>query len=350
MRSIEGALRKIKKDSLRRAVAILLTFILVLLVLTLVFWLLVPQLIDTVQTLVPKLYTFFSDLEAWFKNLMQDNPQLMKWITDNTDFENLDWAGLAQKLITMISNSLTTIVSGAFLALGSVSSFFINLFISVVFAIYCLFQKENLARQGRKLLYAFLPEKFSDEVIRVLRLSNATFSNFLSGQCIEVCILGLLFAVSMAIFRMPYIPLVSVLVAVTAFIPIVGAWVGCIFGAFFILVANPVQAFWFVVMFLVLQQIENNMIYPRVVGTSIGLSGMWVLVAVSVGGNLMGVAGMFLMIPVVSVLYTVLSEYTEKRLNTRDIDSDKLKEHPPELRSKLKQRLKQKKEKIKKDK
>ena len=350
MRSMEGMLRKINKDSLRRAVAILLTFILVLLVLTLVFWLLVPQLIDTVQMLVPKLYTFFSDLEAWFKNLMQDNPQLMKWITDNTDFENLDWAGLAQKLITMISNSLTTIVSGAFLALGSVSSFFINLFISVVFAIYCLFQKENLARQGRKLLYAFLPEKFSDEVIRVLRLSNATFSNFLSGQCIEVCILGLLFAVSMAIFRMPYIPLVSVLVAVTAFIPIVGAWVGCIFGAFFILVANPVQAFWFVIMFLVLQQIENNMIYPRVVGTSIGLSGMWVLVAVSVGGNLMGVAGMFLMIPVVSVLYTVLSEYTEKRLDARDIDSDKLKEHPPELRSKLKERLMQKKEKVKKDK
>ena len=345
MRSMEGMLRKINKDSLRRAVAILLTFILVLLVLTLVFWLLVPQLIDTVQMLVPKLYTFFSDLEAWFKNLMQDNPQLMKWITDNTDFENLDWAGLAQKLITMISNSLTTIVSGAFLALGSVSSFFINLFISVVFAIYCLFQKENLARQGRKLLYAFLPEKFSDEVIRVLRLSNATFSNFLSGQCIEVCILGLLFAVSMAIFRMPYIPLVSVLVAVTAFIPIVGAWVGCIFGAFFILVANPVQAFWFVIMFLVLQQIENNMIYPRVVGTSIGLSGMWVLVAVSVGGNLMGVAGMFLMIPVVSVLYTVLSEYTEKRLDARDIDSDKLKEHPPELRSKLKERLMQKKKK-----
>ena len=350
MRSIEGALRKIKKDSLRRAVAILLTFILVLLVLTLVFWLLVPQLIDTVQTLVPKLYTFFSDLESSVKNLMQDNPQLMQWITDNTDFENFDWAGLAQKLITMISNSLTTIVGGAFLALGSVSSFFINLFISVVFAIYCLFQKENLARQGRKLLYAFLPEKFSDEAIRILRLSNSTFSNFLSGQCIEVCILGLLFAVSMAIFRMPYIPLVSVLVAVTAFIPIVGAWVGCIFGAFFILVANPVQAFWFVVMFLVLQQIENNMIYPRVVGTSIGLSGMWVLVAVSVGGNLMGVAGMFLMIPVVSVVHTVLSEYTEKRLNTRDIDSNKLREHPPELRSKLKQRLKQKKEKIKKDK
>lgn len=348
MRSIEGLLRKIKNGSLRRAVAILLTVILVLLVLTLVFWLLVPQLIETVQTLIPKLYTFFSNLEAWFKNLMQDNPELMKWITDNTDFENLDWAGLAQRLITMLSNSLTTIVSGAFLAIGSVSSFVMNLFISVVFAIYCLFQKENLARQGRKLLYAFLPERFSDEIIRILRLSNATFSNFLSGQGIEVCILGTLFAVSMAIFRMPYIPLVSVLVATTAFIPIVGAWVGCILGTFFIFVANPLQAVWFVVMFLVLQQIENNMIYPRVVGTSIGLSGMWVLVAVSVGGNLMGVAGMFLMIPVTSVLYTILREYTAKRLVARNIDGDKIREHPPELKSKFRERREKKKEQAKK--
>ena len=295
MRSIEGVLRKIKSATLRRSIAILLTTIIVLLVLALVFWLLVPQLIETVQTLIPKLYTFFSELESRFENVLQNNPELMKWITENTDFENLDWASLAQKLITMISNSLSAILSGAFLAIGSVTSLIMNLFISIVFAIYCLFQKENLARQGRKLLYAYLPEKFSDEVIRILRLTNATFSNFLSGQCIEVLILGSLFAISMAIFRMPYIPLVSVLVATTAFIPIVGAWVGCILGAFFILVSNPLQAFWFVIMFLVIQQIENNMIYPKVVGTSIGLSGMWVLVAVSVGGNLMGVGGMILM-------------------------------------------------------
>ena len=123
-----------------------------------------------------------------------------------------------------------------------VTDAFMNTFIAVVFTIYCLFQKENLARQGRKLLYAFLPEKFSDEVIRVLRLSNATFSNFLSGQCIEVCILGLLFAVSMAIFRMPYAPLVSVLVAVTAFIPTVGAWTGTILGGFLIFVQDPMLA------------------------------------------------------------------------------------------------------------
>ena len=177
-------------------------------------------------------------------------------------------------------------------------------------------------------------------MIRILRLANSTFSNFLSGQCLEVLILGCLFAVSMAILRLPYIPLVSVLVAVTAFIPIVGAFVGCILGAFFILVNNPIQAVIFVVMFLVLQQIENNLIYPRVVGTSIGLPGMWVLVSVAVGGELMGVAGMFLMIPVASVLYTLLREVTNNRLLLRQIDEDKLVPQPPELRSHRKERRK----------
>ena len=141
----------------------------------------------------------------------------------------------------------------------------------------------------------------------------------------------------MAIFRMPYIPLVSVLVAVTAFVPIVGAWVGCFFGTFLIFVANPMQAVWFVVLFVVLQQIENNLIYPRVVGTSIGLSGMWVLVAVSVGGELMGVAGMFLMIPVASVLYTLIQEWTHKKLEGKTIDPEKLMNQPPELKSNFKE-------------
>ena len=193
--------------------------------------------------------------------------------------------------------------------------------------------------------YAFLKESHADYVVKVLRLSNATFSNFLSGQCIEVCILGALFAVAMAIFRMPYIPLISVLVAVTAFIPVVGAWAGCIIGAFLILISDPVQAFWFVIMFLVIQQIEGNMIYPKVVGTSIGLSGMWVLFAIGIGGELMGVLGMFLMIPVVSVLYTLLREWTHNRLDKREVAEDKLREQPPALVSRFKQKRQQSKAK-----
>ena len=240
---------------------------------------------------------------------------------------------------------MAQILSGTVSAIGSVANVLVELVIGIVFALYCLFQKETLARQGRKLLYAFTPERFADRIVRVLRLSNSRFSNFLSGQCIEVCILGALFAVSMAIFRMPYIPLVSVLVAVTAFIPVVGAFVGCVIGAFLIFVNDPLQAVGFVAMFLILQQIENNMIYPRVVGTSIGLSGMWVLVAIAIGGELMGVAGMFLMIPLASVIYTLLQEATHKRLDKRQIDENKLQAQPPELKSHFKENREKRKAK-----
>lgn len=346
MRAIEGLLKKVPKASLRRVIALLLTLIAVALVVTLVFVLLIPQLTDTVQSLVPKLQSFALQIEAWINQFLKDNPEVMEWIAKNTEMEKFDWAALVQNALNVIGDSVTTILSRAVSAIGSVTSGFMTAFIAVAFAIYTLFQKETLARQGRKLLYAFLPERVSDYIVRVLRLTNSTFSNFLSGQCVEVCILGSMFAISMAIFRMPYIPLVSVLVAVTAFIPIVGAWLGCIVGAFLIFVSNPLQAVWFVVMFLVLQQIENNMIYPRVVGSSIGLSGMWVLVAISVGGDLMGVAGMFLMIPLTSVLYTLIQEWINKRLAGSDIPAEKLQAQPPELRSRFKEKREKTKAKI----
>lgn len=341
MRAIEGLLKKIENPRLRRLVALCITFVAVLLVLVGVFLLLIPQMAETIQSLIPKMQNFFARVEAFLQTQLQDNP----WLLDSLKLGELDWASLAEKAFQMVGNSVSTIVSGAFSAIGTAASLVMNAFIAVVFTVYCLFQKETLSRQGRKLLYAFLPEKFADQAIRILRLTNSTFSNFLSGQCLEVVILGSMFAVSMAIFGMPYIPLVSVLVAVTAFIPVVGAWVGCVFGAFLIFVANPMQAVWFVLMFVILQQIENHMIYPRVVGTSIGLSGMWVLVAVSLGGSLMGVAGMFLMIPLVSVLYTLLGEYTHKRLDCRQIDPDKLVEHPPILKSGFKENWQRKKAK-----
>ena len=182
-------------------------------------------------------------------------------------------------------------------------------------------------------------------MVRILRMSNSTFSNFISGQCLEAVILGLMFTVCMTIFGMPYMPLVSVTIAITALVPIVGAFAGCIVGAFFILIDSPVLAFWFVVMFLILQQIEGNLIYPRVVGTSIGLPGMWVLVAVAVGGDLMGVGGMLLMIPLASVLYALIREFAHKRLATRDIAPEKLEAQPPLLKSDFRDKREKNKQK-----
>lgn len=339
MRGIERKLGVIKNVQFRRVVALLISVILVCIVLSAVFALLIPQVTKTVRDLAEdKFPQFITWIQSTATEFLSDNPEMLQWVQENifTIFEKIDIAGWVQKILDTVSNSLTTIITSAFQAISGLFSILFNAVISIVFAVYCLFRKEILARQGRRLLYAFLPEKVSDKIVEILRLSNKTFSNFLSGQCLEMCILGFLFAISMTIFRMPLVALVSVLVAVTAFIPLVGAFVGCGLGALFILVDNlnnPMQAVWFVIMFLVLQQIENNLIYPRVVGTSIGLPGMWVLVAVAIGGDLMGVSGMFLMIPLASVLYALMREVTNDRLAKRKIDPEKLKDHSIELKS-----------------
>jgi len=315
-----------------------------------VFYLLIPQIISTVESLVATLPDFFDRVYAQAMEFLNSHPEAMEWLSENTDFENLDWSGLIQKAVTLITNSLTTVADKMLQLVISLSTGVFNAVLSLVFALYCLARKEILARQGRRLLYASVPEKVADEIIRILRMSNSTFSNFISGQCLEAVILGLMFALSMTIFGMPYMPLVSVTIAVTALVPIVGAFVGCIVGAFFILIDSPLLAFWFVIMFLVLQQIEGNLIYPRVVGTSIGLPGMWVLVAVAVGGDLMGVGGMLLMIPLASVIYALLREFSDKRLAAKGIDSEKLQAQPPILKSEFKEKRKKTKEKREKKK
>lgn len=349
MRAIENSLlKKVNHATAKRIISVILTFIVLLLVIALVFWLLIPQMIETVNALIPNLYDFFMDSQKKVMGFLNDNPQLLDWLRNNTDFENIKWETLVKDALSVFGNGVYAILGGAVSAVGSIFNGVFNAVISIVFSIYCLFQKETLARQGRKFLYAFNKEKTADSIIRVFRLTNSTFSNFLSGQCVEVCILGGLFAISMAIFRMPYIPLISVVIAVTAFIPIVGAWTGCVIGAFLILVENPILAVWFLIMFIILQQIENSLIYPRVVGNSVGLSGMWVLLAVAVGGELMGVIGMFLMIPLVSVIYTLVKEHTNKKLENAMIDAAKLQPQPPELTSRFKKRKEDKAKKEKK--
>ena len=271
-------------------------------------------------------------------HFLETRPELMEWVTNTVGIRDFDWNGIIQKALSAFGDGLYVILNSAVSAVKDVFGVAFDLVISIVFAFYCLGCKETLARQGRKIVYAIAKEDIADEVLRITRLTNAAFSNFLTGQCLEAVILGLLFVPAMAIFRMPYIPLICVLITVTALVPLVGAFAGCFLGAFFILVTNPMQAVVFVIMFLVIQQIEGNVIYPRVVGGSIGLPGMWVLLAVAIGGGMFGVIGMFMMVPVASVVYTVCREYTKKRLDTKQIDPEKLEGEPPELQSHLKQK------------
>lgn len=346
MRAIENQLDGIRKKSLRRGLSIVLTLFLLVLVIMFVVELLVPQIRLTVDSLTERIPSFVERTAARIMVFVDDNPDLKAYILETTNLESLDWPSILQNTLKVVGDSISKVMGGAVNVIGNITGAVVNTVISLVFAIYCLGRKDILAAQGRRLAYAILSEKTADRVIRILRLTNVTFSNFISGQCLEACILGCLFAVVMAILKMPYIPLVSVIIAVTALIPVVGAFVGCILGAFFILVNNPLQAVTFVIMFLVLQQLENNLIYPRVVGTSIGLPGMWVLVAVTVGGEIMGVGGMFIMIPLVSVLYALAREFTDKRLEERGISQEKLQPQPIQIKSQFEQN-RERKERIK---
>ena len=337
MRAIENQLEGIRKQGIRRAFSMILTIAAFALVITFVVELLVPQIRLTVDSLSQQIPAFVEKTAANIVVFMDENPEVKAFILESLNLESIEWSAYLKQMLTMASEGFSSIMGGAVNVIGNLTGIIVNAVISIVFAIYALSRKEILARQGRRILYSFISEHRADEIIRVLRLTNVTFSNFISGQCLEAVILGCLFAVVMAILKMPYIPLVSVVIAVTALIPVVGAFVGCIVGAFFILVNDPLQAVTFVAMFLVLQQLENNLIYPRIVGTSIGLPGMWVLVAVTVGGEIMGVGGMFLMIPMAAVAYTLAREITDKRLAERNIPMEKLQNQPMEIKSQFQQ-------------
>ena len=329
MRAIERQLADIRKEGLRRGMAIVFTIFCLILVIMVVFELLIPQIQLTIDALSARIPSFINRTAAKLTEVLADYPDLGPWLQETLKLDSLNLQDLLTNALTFLWEQVSLVMGGAVNVIGSVTGAIVNAVVAIAFALYCLARKEILARQGRRILYAFLPESTVDEIIRILRLVNTTFSNFISGQCLEAFILGCLFAVAMALFKMPYIPLVSVVIAVTALIPVVGAFVGCIVGAFFILVDDPFQALTFIAMFLVIQQLENNLIYPRVVGTSIGLPGMWVLVAVTVGGGIMGVGGMLLMIPLAVQLiliygnlvpdtFVFLGEEMEGRVLTRN--------------------------------
>ena len=331
MRGIEDRLGFLKDPALRRGAALALTILAVALTVYLLIWLLLPQVAAAFQALLDQLPVFLEGLLEAGRGLSAAEPKLVEWIYSHTELEKMDWSALTRDLIPMAADHAQAFLAGVISAIGSVSNVLLNGVVGLGLALYGLARKETLARQARRLLYAFLPEKASDEIVRLFRLSNETFSAFLSGQCLDAAILGCMFAVAMTIFRMPYVPLISLLIAVTALVPIVGAFVGCVLGALFIFVEDPGKAVWFVGLFLAIQQIEGDLIYPKIVGDSVGLPGMWVMVAVIVGGELMGVFGMLMMVPLFSVLYTVICQVIAYRLEQRKIDEDKLRHHPPDM-------------------
>lgn len=301
---------------LQRPCCMILSILLVVGIVSLVVFVVVPELGRTVLNIGKTLQEFIPQVQAWAVRLFEDNPQIVEEI-QKLEFE---WDKILGSLIDFLKNGAGSVLDSTFTAAMSIVNGVSTFFIAFVFSCYVILQKEKLNRQVKKLMYAFMPQDWTEIFIALGSVTHKTFSHFLTGQCLEAVILGCMFFVAMSIFRMPYALLVSVFIAFMALIPIFGAFIGCAVGALLIFMVNPMKALIFIIMFLVLQQIEGNFIYPHVVGNSVGLPSIWVLVAVSVGASLMGIVGMLIFIPIVSVVYTMLRGIVNRRLKERKME------------------------------
>ncbi|MFR3255886.1 MAG: AI-2E family transporter [Lachnospiraceae bacterium] len=300
---------------LKRPISLILTIVLVVGVIALVMFGVIPQLTRTMGTLVTSINDFIPQMQSWIGEFFHNNQEIMN-LVDQIEFDPdqaIKWG------ISLLGNGAGNMMNTTMSAVGSIVSGVATFFIAFSFACYILFQKEKLHIQIRKVFFAFLPRQKADTFLKVCSLTYRTFANFLAGQCLEAVILGSMFVVTLSILRMPYALLIGILIAFTALIPIFGAFIGCAVGSFLIFMVNPQQAILFVIVFLVLQQIEGNLIYPHVVGESVGLPSIWVLAAVTIGGNLMGIVGMLVFIPLLSVLYTIFREFVYLRLKKQNI-------------------------------
>lgn len=295
-----------------RGISLTMAYLAVVLAITLVIVTVIPQLAGTIRVLTNKIPAFWDQTIRELEVIFAANPALTELLGNYENLE-IDWKALINTVVSFLQNGVGSMLGSTFSVASSIISSTVNFFISLIFSIYILVQKEKLGNQFDRVLKAYTSHKVYKSTRKVLSLLQRNFSNFITGQCTEAVILGLMFAVSMTFLGFDYAVMIGVLIAFTALIPIVGAFIGCFVGAFLMLVDDPVKAFWFVVLFIVLQQVEGNLIYPHVVGNSVGLPSIWVLAAVTVGGSLMGVLGMLIFIPLLSTVYVLLREDVNRK-------------------------------------
>ena len=310
--------RKKNKKGGPRIMSLIITILLVIGIMLIVVFVVFPKLGSTFITLGKSIQEFLINVQIWLEDLFENNKEILKSIENI----KIDWHKLFDSVISFFKMGAGSVLGSTVMVAKSIVSGLTTFAIAFVFAIYILLQKEKLSVQFKKVLYAYAKTEHATKVLKVFSLTYKTFSNFLTGQCVEAVILGTMFVIAMSIFRMPYALLVGILISFTALIPIFGAFIGLFVGAFLILVESPVQALFFVILFLVLQQLEGNLIYPKVVGNSVGLPSIWVLAAVSIGGSLMGIVGMLIFIPIVSVIYALFRGHVYDRLDRKGIYMD----------------------------
>ena len=304
MRNIEKHLERIRKKGLRRSISIGASLLFVLLILLLVIGVVAPQLAASLISLQAKLPGFAEEAGQALYTYFQDNPQIL----ESLGTIQIDWNGIYQRAQEYLSLGIENVLSGSVIAVTSIAGAITNFGIGLFFAIYLLAGKEKLKSQAERTAKALLPEGAFLRLRYIAVLAEKKFSGFITGQCLEACILGFMFFAVLSLVRLPYAVLIGVLIAFTALIPVFGAFIGLLIGAFLMLIQSPMDALIFVILFFVLQQIEGNLIYPHVVGGSVDLPAVWVLMAVTLGGSTFGIVGMIVFIPLFSVFYSLLRE------------------------------------------
>ncbi|MDD6402400.1 MAG: AI-2E family transporter [Lachnospiraceae bacterium] len=315
MKSIEDKFFKDETKGIykyKRAISMIVAYILAFLVVGLVVFVVVPELAATVTKIKDKLPEMFDKGRAIFIKYTEKYPSIKKEIQEI----NVNW----NEVGNIFKNNSSTIIGKTVSVFSSIISAITNTLVGIVFSAYILSQKEHLAKQFKMIIYALFKENTADEMMVFGKIANSTFSKFFACQFREGIILGSMFMVAMGILRMPFVLTIGVLIAFTALIPVFGAFIGLLIAIFLLLVEAPNMVVWFIVLFFVLQFIENYFIYPKLVGGDIGLSAIWVLLAVIVGGDLMGVIGMFVFIPLVSVFYAYGRSIVYRKLKKKSIN------------------------------
>ncbi len=298
------------KSNIKRVISLLLSIILVISFIIFLLLLIIPNLQNTIALFADSIPIYSQNLENILNNWQIDT----NIVTEINDILNT----LGDNLAEYIKNNSNQVLETTLGIASNVVTGFINITIGFVFAIYFLAQKERIASQFSKLMAAYIPQKRIDKINEIAALANKIFSHFVSGQCLEAIIIGILCFIGMVLLRLPYAPTISVLIGFTALIPVFGSLIGTIFGAFLIFMISPIQAIIFVMFIIILQQLEGNLIYPKVVGKSVGLPGIWVLVAVTVGASINGVLGMLLSVPICSIIYSIVATNVKYRLEEKD--------------------------------
>ena len=317
---IEKWLVKWKKEYKKwfRPIAIVISFIFVILILFFIIFLVIPDLQQTITSFIEVVPNQISNFINWFTNFIDNNPEIIQFVQDL----NIDLNSVQQNLInyvqTFATNTLGNIIDFVTTTISSV----VTVFIAIVFAFFLLTNKEKITRQLKKVVYSIWSLKWANYIVNVGKKANEIFSNFVGGEIIEAFILGGLVYIGMVIFNFPFSLSVSVITGTLALIPIYGAIIGGVIGFVLISVINFTQAIWFIIFIVVVQQIEGNIIYPRVVGNSVGLPGIWVMVSVTVGGSFFGLVGMLVSVPLISVVYSLISATVNYRLETAGLEVD----------------------------